>query len=594
MYNASNDPLSEKEEVGHSPQVLGSSSVWSDGERSVHSGLFFGSYGSRETSSVEAGPVDLLGSSLSSPQELSAHGGFVESSMPRASRRLIVSGLGPDVEQEDVLVYFSQFGALEECNIVKDTTTGKCKGVAFVIFISIEDGLRAMSVTDHRIGQDAVDVRFASADDLRALYGTTRIFVARIPSSVNQPDFKAYFESFGPIRDAYMPRDSSKIGHRGIGFITYVNPDSVERVMSLKHILGGNELAVDRANPKEKQGLNVTSSRGTGSQSNMNFIGQQMGMPSTKSHSFQEFGSQGIAGLGVLENPTPVMGEPLQHIPGQSMPSHGSFGNNAQFLYDGGKRLVRSSSNVGMPLPNPASNPYQSYGGYSYGSMENRILHSPNNSPRSHPIGSLDPLSPSNASYLSSQSSSLNDIASFLSGRSDLSQHGPKGESVWSGSNHSNLQKSTGPASARAGPRIFVGKLSKETSESDLRAYFGQFGFVLDVYLPRDKLNKKDHRGFGFITYETGASVHRVLSHGTHILHGSTLAIDCAVPRASQEETMPAFRGLDIPNVNSSQESTQLLGNITQHGANELQQYFQSLNLSTSQGFDGSRASLDS
>jgi RNA recognition motif-containing protein len=136
--------------------------------------------------------------------------------------------------------------------------------------------------------------------------------------------------------------------------------------------------------------------------------------------------------------------------------------------------------------------------------------------------------------------------------------------------------------------------LSKETSESDLRAYFGQFGFVLDVYLPRDKLNKKDHRGFGFITYETGASVHRVLSHGTHILHGSTLAIDCAVPRTSQEETMPAFRGLDIPNVNSSQESTQLLGNITQHGANELQQYFQSLNLSTSQGFDGSRASLDS
>lgn len=92
MNNASNDPLSEKEEVSHSSQVLGNSSVWSDGERSVHSGLFFGSYGSRETSSVEAGPVDLLGSSLSSPQELSAHGGFVESSMPRASRRLIVSG----------------------------------------------------------------------------------------------------------------------------------------------------------------------------------------------------------------------------------------------------------------------------------------------------------------------------------------------------------------------------------------------------------------------------------------------------------------------------------------------------------------------
>ena len=501
------------------------------------------------------------------------------------------------MEQEDVLVYFSQFGTLEECNIVKDTTTRKCKGVAFVIFISIEDGLKAVSVTGHCIGQDVCDVRFTSADDLRALYGTTRIFVARIPSSVNQPEFKAYFESFGPIRDAYMPRDSSKIGHRGIGFITYVNPDSVERVMSMKHILGGNELAVDRANPKEKQGVNVPSNRGTGSQSNMNFVGQQMGMPSTKSHSFHEFRSQGFPGLGVLENSAHSIGDSLQNIPGQPLPSHGSFGNNAHFLYDGGKRLVRSSSNVGMPSPNTASNPYLSYGGYSYGSMENRVLHSPNNSPRSHPIGSLDPLSPSNASYLSSQSSSLNDIASFLSGRSELSQHGPKGESVWSGSSHPNPQKSSGPASARAGPRIFVGKLSKETSESDLRSYFGQFGFVLDVYLPRDKLNKKDHRGFGFITYETGASVHRVLSHGTHVLHGSTLAIDCAVPRTSQEETVTAFQGLvDIPQVNSTQESTQPLGstNITQHGANELQQYFQSLNFSTGQGFDGARGSLDS
>jgi len=94
MYNASNDRSSENEEGGQSSQILGNPPVWSDGERSVHSGLFFGSYGSRETSSVEAGAVDLLGSGLGSPQDLSAHGGVDDggSSMPRASRKLIVSG----------------------------------------------------------------------------------------------------------------------------------------------------------------------------------------------------------------------------------------------------------------------------------------------------------------------------------------------------------------------------------------------------------------------------------------------------------------------------------------------------------------------
>jgi hypothetical protein len=35
------------------------------------------------------------------------------------------------------------------------------------------------------------------------------------------------------------------------------------------------------------------------------------------------------------------------------------------------------------------------------------------------------------------------------------------------------------------GPRIFIGKLSKETSEQDVKDHFMRFGFVLDVYLPR-------------------------------------------------------------------------------------------------------------
>ena len=35
---------------------------------------------------------------------------------------------------------------------------------------------------------------------------TTRIFVARIPPSVTEPQFRAYFEAFGKLQDAYMPK----------------------------------------------------------------------------------------------------------------------------------------------------------------------------------------------------------------------------------------------------------------------------------------------------------------------------------------------------------------------------------------------------
>jgi hypothetical protein len=39
---------------------------------------------------------------------------------------------------------------------------------------------------------------------------TTRIFVARIPPSVTESQFRSYFEAFGKLQDAYMPKDHSK------------------------------------------------------------------------------------------------------------------------------------------------------------------------------------------------------------------------------------------------------------------------------------------------------------------------------------------------------------------------------------------------
>lgn len=49
-----------------------------------------------------------------------------------------------------------------------------------------------------------------------------------------------------------MPKDHSKQGYRGIGFVTFASPDSVEKVMASKHWLNGHEIAIDRATPKEE------------------------------------------------------------------------------------------------------------------------------------------------------------------------------------------------------------------------------------------------------------------------------------------------------------------------------------------------------
>lgn len=89
--------------------------------------------------------------------------------------------------------------------------------------------------------------------------------------------------------------------------------------------------------------------------------------------------------------------------------------------------------------------------------------------------------------------------------------------------------------SVRNGPRIFIGKLTKDTTEADVKEYFGRFGFVMDVYMPKAKDNKTEHRGFGFVTFETDAAIKRVVGAGTHKLRGSTIAIDIAMPKMEDE-----------------------------------------------------------
>ena len=53
-----------------------------------------------------------------------------------------------------------------------------------------------------------------------------------------------------------------------------------------------------------------------------------------------------------------------------------------------------------------------------------------------------------------------------------------------------------------ANSKLYVGNLSFKTTEDELRAAFGQFGSVTDVYVAMDKMTGRP-RGFAFVTMGT-------------------------------------------------------------------------------------------
>nr|VDD47801.1 unnamed protein product [Brassica oleracea] len=132
-----------------------------------------------------------------------------------------------------------------------DRSTGRSRGFGYVTFASSQDAKVCSSFVS--VGRCMlIPLAEPGRDERQPAKKATRIFVARIPPSVSESDFRSVGSflaySFVVI---FLLRDHKWKQHRGIGFITFATSDSVEDLMEDTHHLGGTTVAVDRATPKE-------------------------------------------------------------------------------------------------------------------------------------------------------------------------------------------------------------------------------------------------------------------------------------------------------------------------------------------------------
>lgn len=315
----------------------------------------------------------------------------------------MVLGIPWDVDTNGLKEYMIKFGELEDCIVMKERNTGRSRGFGYVTFTSVDDAKKALS-SEHQLGNRALEVKVATPKEEMMRSSTkkiTRIFVARIAPSVTEPNFRSHFEKYGEITDLYMPKDPTTKGHRGIGFITFASSESVDSLMNDTHELGGSNVVVDRATPKEDD--------------------------------FRPFSRGPHGGYG----------------------GHGGHGSHGSHGGPGG----------------PSG--YGAYNAYISAATRYAALGTP----------------------------TLYDHPDSLYGREPMRGIGRK---------------------------IFVGKLPQEATVDDLRQYFGRFGRILDVYIPKDP-KRSGHRGFGFVTFSEDGVADRVARRSHEIL-GQPVAIDSATP----------------------------------------------------------------
>ncbi|RXG52832.1 Heterogeneous nuclear ribonucleoprotein 27C [Armadillidium vulgare] len=79
-------------------------------------------------------------------------------------------------------------------------------------------------------------------------------------------------------------------------------------------------------------------------------------------------------------------------------------------------------------------------------------------------------------------------------------------------------------------PKVFLGGLPSNLTETDLRNYFSRFGNVMEVVIMFDQ-EKKKSRGFGFLSFETDDAVERAVSEHFVNINGKQVEIKKAEPR---------------------------------------------------------------
>ncbi|XP_074308778.1 uncharacterized protein LOC141643493 [Silene latifolia] len=299
-----------------------------------------------------------------------------------------------------------------------------------------------------------------------------KLVVLGIPWDIDTIGLQEYMIRFGELEDCVVMKERNTGRSRGFGYVTFSSIEDAKKALSSEHILGGRALEVKVATPKEEM-LRSSSKKIT--RIFVARIAPSVTESTFRSH-FEKYGE--ITDLYMPKDPTTKGHRGIGFITFASSDSVDSLMKDTHELGDSTLVVDRATPKEDDFRPFSRAPSRGGYGAYnSY-------------------------ISAATTRYASLGAPTLYDRPNSYYGRDPI-----RGGIV---------------------RKIFVGRLPQEATTDDLQQYFGRFGRILDVYIPKDP-KRSGHRGFGFVTFAEDGVADRVARRSHEIL-GQPVAIDSATP----------------------------------------------------------------
>ncbi|KAF7477209.1 Hypothetical predicted protein [Marmota monax] len=214
-------------------------------------------------------------------------------------RKLFIGGLSFKTTEESLRNYYQQWGKVTDCVVVRDPASKRSRGFGFVTFSSKAEVDAAIAARPHSIDGRVVEPKRAVAREESGKPGARvtvkKLFVGGIKEDTEEHHLRDYFKEYGKIDTIEIITDRQSGKKRGFGFVTFDDPDPVDKIVLQKyHTINGHNAEVRKALSRQEM-QKVQSSR---SARGGNFRGRSDGYGSGRGFGDGSNGSGGGPGRG--------------------------------------------------------------------------------------------------------------------------------------------------------------------------------------------------------------------------------------------------------------------------------------------------------
>lgn len=137
--------------------------------------------------------------------------------------KMFIGGLSWETTRENLLRYFSQYGEVVDCVVMKNPETGRSRGFGFITFADPTNVDLVLQNTPHVLDNRTIDPKPCNprADMVRTPRKNTsggngyKVFLGGLPSNLTETDLRNFFSQYGKVTEVVIMYDQEKKKSRG-------------------------------------------------------------------------------------------------------------------------------------------------------------------------------------------------------------------------------------------------------------------------------------------------------------------------------------------------------------------------------------------